>query len=86
MVAIPIDADQPVNAQRCAALGVAELIEYARRTPESIRESVRTVLDTASYRLSAERIRDQTAALPGPEHAAELLERLATEKQPILAA
>ena len=86
MVAIPIDADQPVNAQRCTALGVAELIEYGHRTPESIRESVRTVLDNPSYRLSAERIRDQTAALPGPDHAAALLERLATEKQPITAA
>jgi MGT family glycosyltransferase len=83
MVAIPIDADQPVNAQRCVELGVAELIEYGRRTPESICESVRTVLANASYRLSAERIRDQTAALAGPEHAAALLERLATEKQPI---
>ena len=86
MVTIPIDADQPVNAQRCTALGVAELIEYGHRTPESIRESVRTVLDNPSYRLSAERIRDQTAALPGPDHAAAILERLATEKQPITAA
>jgi UDP:flavonoid glycosyltransferase YjiC (YdhE family) len=86
MVVIPIDADQPVNAQRCTALGVAELIEYEHRTPESIRESIRTVLDNPSYQLSAERIRDQTAALPGPEHAAALLERLATEKQPVLAA
>ena len=86
MVTIPIDADQPVNAQRCTALGVAEVIEYGHRTPESIRESVRTVLDNPSYRLSAERIRDQTAALPGPDHAAAILERLATEKQPITAA
>ena len=86
MVTIPIDADQPVNAQRCAALGVAEVIEYGHRTPESIRESVRTGSSNPSYRLSAERIRDQTAALPGPDHAAAILERLATEKQPMTAA
>jgi UDP:flavonoid glycosyltransferase YjiC (YdhE family) len=84
MVAIPIDADQPVNAQRCAALGVAEVIECGRRTPESIRQSVRTVLANDSYRRSAEQIRDQTAALPGPEYGAALLERLAIEGQPIL--
>jgi UDP:flavonoid glycosyltransferase YjiC (YdhE family) len=84
MVAIPIDADQPVNAQRCAALGVAEVIEYEDRTPESIRQSVRTLLANDSYRRNAEQIRDQTATLPGPEHGATLLERLATERQPIL--
>ncbi len=84
MVAIPIDADQPVNAQRCAALGVAEVIEYGRRTPESIRQSVRRLIANDSYRRNAEKIRDQTAALPGPEHGATLLERLATERQPIL--
>jgi UDP:flavonoid glycosyltransferase YjiC (YdhE family) len=84
MVAIPIDADQPVNAQRCAALGVAEVLEYGRRTPESIRQSVRTLLANNSYRRNAEQIRDQTAALPGAEHGAALLERLAIERQPIL--
>ena len=36
--------------------------------------------------VSAERVRDEMAALPGPERAVELLERLASEKQPILAA
>ena len=44
MVAMPIDADQPLNAERCVALGVAEVIEHGQRTPEAIRDSVRTVL------------------------------------------
>ena len=30
------------------------------------------------------RARDEMAALPGPEYAVELLERLAVEKQPLL--
>jgi UDP:flavonoid glycosyltransferase YjiC (YdhE family) len=85
MVAIPIDADQPLNAQRCAALGVARVIEYRQRTPEAIRHSVQTILGDPSYRRNAERVRDEMAALPGPEHAVALLERLAREKQPILA-
>jgi UDP:flavonoid glycosyltransferase YjiC (YdhE family) len=42
------------------------------------------VLAKDSYRRSAEQIRDQTAALPGPEYGAALLERLAIEGQPIL--
>src|SRR6266568_2098426 len=79
MVAIPIDADQPLNAQRCAALGVAEVIQYGQRTPETIRESVRTVLSNPSYRSNAEQIRREMSVLPGPEHAPALLQRLATE-------
>jgi hypothetical protein len=31
------------------------------------------------------RARDEIAALPGPKYAVELLERLAVEKQPLLA-
>ena len=85
MVAIPIDADQPLNARRCAALGVARVIEYRQRTPETIRHSVQTILGDPSYRRNAGRIRDEMAALPGPEHATALLERLAREKQPIRA-
>ena len=85
MVTLAIDADQPVNAQRCAALGVAEVIEYGRRTPESIRDAVRTVLDTPSYRMKAEWIRDEMATLPGLDHVVGLLERLAAERAPILA-
>ncbi len=83
MVAIPIDADQPVNAERCTALGAAEVIGYQQRTPETIRRAVRTVLDNPSYRANAEQIRNETSTLPGPKHAATLLERLATEQQPI---
>jgi MGT family glycosyltransferase len=86
MVAIPIDADQPLNAQRCAALGVAEVIQSGQRTPETIRDSVRTVLRNPSYRSNAEQLRHEMSVLPGPEHAVALLQRLTTETQPILAA
>jgi UDP:flavonoid glycosyltransferase YjiC (YdhE family) len=46
---------------------------------------VLTVLADPSYRANAERVRDEIAALPGPEFAVALLERLAAEKQPIYA-
>lgn len=82
LVAIPIDADQPVNAERCAALGVAQVIQSRQRTPDAIRDAVRTVLADPVYRRNAERIRDEMSALPGPEHAVTLLERLAHDKQP----
>lgn len=84
LVPIPIDADQPLNAERCAALGVAEVIEQHQRTPAAIRRAVRTVLADPSYRRNAEQVRHEIAQLPGPQHAAALLERLAVEKQALL--
>lgn len=84
MVIIPIAADQPPNAQSCARLGVARVIQPDQRTPEAIREATRDVLQNPNYRQNAQRIRDEMQALPGWEYAVELLERLATEKAPIL--
>jgi len=86
MVVIPISADQPYNAACCAALGVGVVIEPGERTPEAIRAAVRVVMENASYRQKAEHMRDEMAALPGPEYAVELLERLAVERQPLLTA
>ena len=84
LVPIPIDADQPLNAERCAALGVADVIEHHQRTPDAIRSAVRTVLGDPSYRRNAEQVRQEIAQLPRPEHAAALLERLAADKQALL--
>ena len=54
-------------------------------TPALVREAVLDVLQTPGYRESAERLRDAYNALPGPELAVSLLERLAREKAPIVA-
>ncbi len=86
MVVIPVGADQPVNARRCAALGVGRHIGSEERAPEAIREAVRAVLVEPSYRENAARMGEEMAAMPGPEHAVALLERLAVEKQPLLSA
>jgi len=86
LVVIPISADQPRNARRCVALGVGRSLEPAAVTPGAVREAVRAVLGDPSYRANAGRVRDEMAALPGPEHAVALLERLAAEKQPLLTA
>lgn len=84
LVLLPIGADQPQNAARCASLGVGVTIGPEERTPTAIRAAVREVLATPSYRANAERLRDEMAALPGPEYAVALLERLAAGKQPLL--
>ncbi len=77
LVLIPMGADQPLNAARCADLGVARVLDAIKATPETVREAVSTVLGDSTYRRAAERLRDEIAALPGPAHAIPLLERLA---------
>jgi len=84
MVVTPIFADQPYNAECCTALGVGRVVAPGERTPEVIRTAVHAVLADPTYRQNAERLRDETAALPGPEYAVELLEQLAVEKRPLL--
>ncbi len=80
MVLAPLAADQPENAERCAALGVARVIQPAALTPETVRTNVLTVLRDPVYQHNARRLRAEIAAMPGPEHAVELLERLVVDK------
>ena len=56
MVLIPMGADQPHNAARCAALGVAYLLDAVEATPETVRLAVTTVLAEPGYRQAAERL------------------------------
>jgi UDP:flavonoid glycosyltransferase YjiC (YdhE family) len=77
MVLIPMGADQPLNAARCAELGVARVLDAMTATPQDARDAVSTVLADPTYRQAAERMRDEIEALPGPAHAVKLLEQLA---------
>ena len=85
LVLLPMGADQPQNAQRCAALGAGRVLDVIAATPDDVRDAVSAVLSEPSYRAAAERLRDELAALPGPEHAVALVERLATERRPVTA-
>jgi UDP:flavonoid glycosyltransferase YjiC (YdhE family) len=76
-VLLPIGADQPHNARRCSELGVGVALDVMTAAPATVRDAVRTVLDDPAYRRAAERIRDEIAALPGPEAAITRLEALA---------
>jgi UDP:flavonoid glycosyltransferase YjiC (YdhE family) len=76
MVVIPITADQPYSAARCAALGVARVIDPATRTPDAISEATRNVLADPSHRANAREFQAEMAELPGPEHVVRLLEAL----------
>jgi UDP:flavonoid glycosyltransferase YjiC (YdhE family) len=75
-VLVPMGADQPLNADRCVDLGVGRALDAVNSTPAEFASAVSGVLSDPSYRLAAARIRDEISALPGSEHAADLLEDL----------
>jgi MGT family glycosyltransferase len=76
MVVLPISADQPYSAERCAELGVARRLGADARTPEAIRDAVRQVLTEPGYRANARAFQAEMMALPGPEEMVKLLESL----------
>jgi MGT family glycosyltransferase len=84
MVLIPIGADQPLNAARCRTLGVAQVLDAVTATPGMIGAAVTNVLADGKAREVAARIRHEIVAMPGPEYAVTLLERLASERAPIV--
>jgi MGT family glycosyltransferase len=79
MVIMPITADQPYNAERSAALGVAEVIAPDNRTPAAVRIAVQKVLQDPTYRANVERFREQMTALPGPDQMVNLIEEMALQ-------
>jgi UDP:flavonoid glycosyltransferase YjiC (YdhE family) len=83
-VMAPITADQPDNADRALAAGLARLVPLAGVSPATIREAALNVLSEPSYRQAAERTRDVMAALPEVRDVAALLEQLARDNAPIV--
>lgn len=76
MLLLPLGADQPRNAERCDALGVAHVLDALAASPEDVRVSAASALADPSLRRNAEGLRDEIAGLPGPERAVALLEGL----------
>lgn len=76
MVVVPIAADQPENAERCTALGVARVLPAVELSAESARLAALDVLAQPKYRPAATDMRDEINALPGPDFAVTLLEEL----------
>jgi UDP:flavonoid glycosyltransferase YjiC (YdhE family) len=79
MAVIPITADQPYSAERCAALGVATVVGADDRSSAAIQSAVHQVLGDAGYAAAAHEFQDRMLSLPGPDQMVELLERVARE-------
>ena len=82
MVVVPISADQPYSAERCAALGVGVTVAADDRSPGAIKSAVRRVLGDPAYREAARAFQAEMASLPGPEQMVALLEALARGRPP----
>jgi UDP:flavonoid glycosyltransferase YjiC (YdhE family) len=83
LVVVPIAADQPENARRCAALGLGVAVAPDDRTPRAIRAAVRATLRNPRYRQNAVSLQAEMLALPAPSAAVPWLERLVAEQQPL---
>ncbi|RIL05384.1 MAG: glycosyltransferase [Proteobacteria bacterium] len=76
MLLLPLGADQPLNAARCAALGAARVQDAATATPDAVRAAVAALLHDAAYAAAAARLRAEIAALPDASQALHHIERL----------
>lgn len=86
VLVLPQGANQFHNAQACVAARVGRRLMPGEVSAEAVRREVRTLLDEPRYRDGARRIAKELAEMPGPGPAVALLERLATDRRPVLRA
>jgi UDP:flavonoid glycosyltransferase YjiC (YdhE family) len=77
LVIAPLTRDQPINANRVAALGAGLRVKFSRVTPDQLAAAVTTLLSDPSYRAAAGRVAGSFAAAGGAPAAAARLEQLA---------
>jgi UDP:flavonoid glycosyltransferase YjiC (YdhE family) len=77
MVLLPMGADQPWNGDRCAALGVARVLDPVAVTPDVIADALADVLRDPAYAARAARLQATWSTLPGPAAVVDAIERLA---------
>lgn len=78
LVLLPMGADQPQNADRCQALGVARVLDPLTVSRSDVRLAVVDVLCAPNYRDAATRIQNETAELPTSADAATWIQALNT--------
>lgn len=72
-VCVPQGADQFVNAKACAAAGLGRTLEPEEVTVERVRASTEEVLSDPSFRVAAQKIQVEMAAMPDPAAVAEVM-------------
>jgi UDP:flavonoid glycosyltransferase YjiC (YdhE family) len=88
VIVIPLSADQPFHAMRCAALKAGRVLKYDHQfddllgsehapfTADSVRQTVRDVLGNPDYRQNAQHLKDAISQQPTPDLAVDLLQKI----------
>lgn len=84
VLVLPQGANQFHNAEACVVAGVGTALLPGQVTAGAVRDEVRLLLDDPTFRDRAGETAAEMAAMPGPERAVPLLERLAAERAPLL--
>ena len=84
LLVLPQGANQFHNAEACVAAGVGRRLLPDEVTPEAVRRDVDALLHDPALRAAAGRVQRELAQMPGAERGVELLERLATERRPLV--
>ncbi|MDQ6674958.1 MAG: hypothetical protein M3069_30190 [Chloroflexota bacterium] len=81
LLMLPQGADQYVISDLVVAAGAGLLLTPANVRPSTVRADVVTLLqlDEPVHRASARRVQAEIAAMPGPEEAVQLIERVCAE-------
>ena len=75
-VLIPISADQPMHASRCAAIGASLSLDRNDLTPDGLRAATWRVLREPEFRRRAQLLADEISSMPGPDAAVALIEQV----------
>ncbi len=86
MVLMPAATDQPGVSARAKHIGVAEFVPVRRASARKLRELIRTVCSTPSYRQNAEKLQDTIRGLNGVNRAADIVEEAFRTGRPVLRA
>lgn len=78
MMLLPMGADQPMNGERCLALGVAQLLDPLHVRPAVVRATANLLLESVEYRLAAQQVAAELASFPPPSALIPQLEQLAS--------
>jgi UDP:flavonoid glycosyltransferase YjiC (YdhE family) len=84
LLCLPFGADHFFNAELCHSAGVARVLRPGAVTPEAVRGELRMLLDDPGYRARAATVRGEIDRMPAPAEWVQPLERLASERQPLV--
>jgi UDP:flavonoid glycosyltransferase YjiC (YdhE family) len=84
IVSVPVAAsDNGPNASRLEHLGAGLAVHEHARSPSAVTEAVRAVLTDGRYRVAAQALATEIAALPSPTEAAMLVKQLGQTRAPV---